>query len=70
MMASVAGSIIGAPMPSISDSPTSRLGTFHDNAASSEPPPNRAAPTMNMRRWPNTSPRRPPMMSSVAKTSE
>ena len=49
-VARVAGSIIDAPMPSMSASPTSRLGTDHDSAASSEPPPKSAAPMMNMRR--------------------
>jgi hypothetical protein len=69
MIDSVAGSISDAPMPSISASPTMRLGMFHDSAASNEPVPKSAAPMMKMRRWPYTSPRRPPMMRRLAKVS-
>ena len=50
--ASVAGSMSEAPRPSMSASPSTRLATFHDSDASSEPPANRAAPMMNTRRWP------------------
>ena len=49
---SVAGSMIAAPMPSMTASPRMRLPTFQESAASSEPLPNSAAPTMKTRRWP------------------
>src|SRR5581483_6063403 len=49
---SVAGSIIEAPMPSITASPRMRLPTFHERAASSEPVAKIPAPMMNMRRLP------------------
>ena len=65
----VAGNMSDAPMPSINASPTMRLGTFHDSAASNDPPPNNAAPITKIRRWPYTSPRRPPMMRRLAKVS-
>ena len=65
----VAGSMSDAPMPSINASPTMRLGTFHESAARSDPPQNNAAPITKMRRWPYTSPRRPPMMRRLAKVS-
>jgi hypothetical protein len=70
MSASVAGIISDAPTPSMSASPTNRLDTDHDNAASSEPTPNSRPPITNIVRWPWRSPRRPPMMSSDANTSE
>ena len=69
-IASVAGSMSDAPMPSMIASP--RMSCGHRTAratAMSEPTPNSAAPMMKMRRWPYTSPSRPPMMSSVAKVS-
>ncbi len=69
MMASVAGNISDAPVPSMSASPTIRLGTPHDNAARSEPPANSPAPMQKMRRWPKTSPSRPPMISRLANVS-
>ena len=65
MIDSVVGSISDAPMPSMIASPTIRLGMLHESAASNEPPPKSAAPMMKMRRCPNTSARRPPMMSSA-----
>ena len=68
--AKVDGSISDAPMPSIRASPTIRLATFHETEASSDPAANSAAPTMNTRRCPYTSPRRPPIMRNVAKVSE
>ena len=66
MMASAVGSISDAPRPSMIASPSTRLATFHDSAASSDPIPKRAAPTMKTRRCPYTSPRRPPMIRNVA----
>ena len=67
---SVAGISSDAPMPSMIASPSTSMGTECDTDASSEPTPKITAPTMNMRRWPYMSPRRPPMISSVANVSE
>src|SRR5215207_8941364 len=69
MIDNVVGSISEAPMPSMIASPTIRLGMSHESAASNEPAPNSAAPMMKIRRWPNTSASRPPMMSRLAKVS-
>ncbi len=70
IMEIVAGSSSAAPMPSITASPTNRVGTDHDSIASPEPTPNSNAPATKVRRCPNTSPSRPPMTSSDANTSE
>ncbi len=51
-IASVAGSINEAPMPSMIASPTISSATDRDTDASSEPTPNSATPMMKMRRWP------------------
>ena len=51
-IASVAGSSSDAPRPSMIASPTIRDATDVDVAAMNEPTPNRAAPTMKMRRCP------------------
>ena len=50
--ARVAGSMSDAPNPSMMASPTTRLATFHDRDASSDPQAKRAAPVTNTRRWP------------------
>ena len=65
-IASVAGSMKDAPMPSMIASPRIRPGTPCESAAINEPVPNSAVPIMKMRRWPYTSPSRPPMINSVA----
>ena len=68
-MASVAGSIAAAPMPSSTDSPMKSCTTDWDSDAISEPTANRPAPMKNMRRRPMMSPIRPKLMSSDANTS-
>ena len=67
MMPIVAGSMSEAPAPSMIASPITSTTTPVDSEASSDPAPNSAAPTMNMRRAPKMSPSRPPMISSAAK---
>src|SRR5689334_8210452 len=66
----VAGSIIAAPTPSISDSPTKSWTTDCDSDAMSEPTANSDAPMKNIFLRPTMSPSRPKLMSSDAKTSE
>ena len=51
-------------------SPKTSVGTELATDARSEPTPNSAAPTMNMRRGPKRSPSRPPMISRLANVSE
>ncbi len=51
-IASVAGNISDAPMPSITASPITSSGTDVDTDARSEPAPNSAAPTMKTLRCP------------------
>ena len=70
MIEIVAGSINDAPMPSISASPRTSTGTVLAIEAMNEPAPNRAAPTMNMRRAPKMSAKRPPITRNVANVSE
>ncbi len=70
MIDSVAGSIIAAPMPSISDSPMKSCTTDCDSDAISEPTANSDAPMKNSLRRPTMSPRRPKLMRSDANTSE
>ena len=65
-IASVAGSISDAPMPSMIASPRIIMPTECETDASSDPTPKNAAPITNIARWPYTSPRRPPMISNVA----
>ncbi len=67
--ASVVGSMSDAPRPSMTASPSTRLATFHESDASSEPAVNNAAPMMKTRRCPKMSPSRPAMMRKVAKVS-
>ena len=67
---SVAGSIIAAPIPSISDSPMKSCTTDCESDAISEPTANSVAPMKNILRRPTMSPRRPKLMSSDANTSE
>ena len=51
-MASVAGSISDAPMPSMRLSPSRSVGTEVAIDARNEPTPNSAAPSVNIRRAP------------------
>ncbi len=69
-IASVAGIMSAAPMPSMTASPITSSGTDCEIDATKEPRPNSAAPMMKIRRWPYTSPSRPPMMRNVANVSE
>ena len=66
----MAGSIIAAPMPSISDSPMKSCTTDCDSDAINEPTANSDAPMKNILRRPTMSPSRPKLINSDAKTSE
>ena len=50
MIDRVVGNMSDAPMPSMSASPTMRVGTFHETAARSEPAQNSPAPMVKIRR--------------------
>ena len=66
----MAGSIIAAPIPSISDSPMKSCTTDCESDAMSDPIANSDAPTKKSLRRPMMSPRRPKLISNDANTSE